>query len=116
MLQLRDDHIDDYFAVQAAEHGLGRIERSILEVLVYRRAASAPTVILTCIAALTQSARDVITHVLEFLAIDRGRERIRINVAYSEIAVMTTLEAKQFRRVGSEVAFAIHTEYCARSI
>ncbi len=27
MLQLRDDHIDEYFAIQAAEHGLGRIER-----------------------------------------------------------------------------------------
>ena len=99
MLQLRDDHIDDYFAVQAAEHGLGRIERSILEVLVNRRAASAQTIILTCIAALTQSTRDITTHSMKLLTVHRRRQRVDIHIAYREIAVVTTLKAEQFRRV-----------------
>ena len=106
MLQLRDNHIDYYLAIQAAEHGLGRAERAILEILMHRRAASAQTIVFTCVAALTQSARDIITHTLEFFAIHRGRESIVSHIAYGEIAVMTTFKAEQFRRVGSEVTFA----------
>src|ERR1700722_18518365 len=116
VLQLRDNHIDDCLAIQAAEHGLGRIERSILEILVHRRAAAAKTVILTCIFAVTQSACDITTHTLELFATDRRGESIRIHIAYREIAVMTARETQQFRRVGSEVAFAIHAQYRARRI
>src|ERR1700722_1318701 len=116
VLQLRDNHVDDCLAIQAAEHGLGRIERSILEILIHRRAAAAQTIILTCVATLTQSSRDITTHSLELFATDRGREAIRIHIADSEITVMTTREPQQFRRVSSEVALAIHAQYRARRI
>src|SRR5271170_5612728 len=112
-LQLLDDHIDQHLAIEAAEHRLGRIEGAVLEVLVHGSAAAAQTVILTSRAALSQSARDVITHILEFVAVERGRERVGIQIAYCEITVVTTLETEQFRRVGSEVAFAIHAQYRA---
>src|SRR5271170_2120389 len=99
MLQLLDDHIDDRLAIQAAEHSLGRIERTILEVLIHRRAAAAQTVILTGLAALTQSARDITAHTLEFIAVDRRRKRISIHITYGEITVVATLQAEQFRRI-----------------
>src|SRR5580698_9902158 len=112
-LQLLDNYIDQHFAIEAAEHRLGRIEGAVLEVLVHGSAAAAQTVILTCRAALTQSACDVTTHIPEFVAAERRRERVHIQIAYREITVMTTLETEQFRRVGSEVAFAVHAQYRA---
>src|ERR1700735_4297246 len=112
-LQLLDDHIDQHFAIEAAEHRLGRIEGAVLEVLVHGSAAAAQTVILTCRAALTQSACDVTTHIPEFVAAERGRERVRIQIAYCEITVMTTLKTEQLRRVSSEIAFAVDTQYRA---
>src|SRR5580704_14345471 len=112
-LQLLDNYIDQHFAIEAAEHSLGRIEGAVLEVLVHGSAPAAQTVILTCRAALTQSACDVTTHIPEFVAAERRRERVHIQIAYCEITVMTTLETEQLRRVSSEIAFAVDTQYRA---
>ena len=84
---LREHNIEDRLFCKPAEHRLGRIKSSVLEVLVHRRAASAVVEIGAGLFAELDASTDVALDRLELFARSCGLKRVRLHVPKNKIPV-----------------------------